>query len=199
MKDAREPGSARLSSDARRALEHALLGGAAGGPVSDEELAVVAEQGVGAIPEEDRERVLNALANNHEGAWAAVDVHVMILREQKMAPAQARAPLSETLRVPAMRQPRRSNRLLYVSAVAAWALAASVVLVSGVSLLVPASPVEMSPGNTEQVVAPAVLPDGQGGERHKGVWIVFASSLSVSVLLPVSLWLLRRKSGEAAT
>ncbi len=52
---------------------------------SDTELSVAAEQGLEAIPECDRSRVMRAIASNHDGAAAAAILHAELLEEASLS------------------------------------------------------------------------------------------------------------------
>lgn len=68
--------AARLLIDAMRMLEPDAN-------ASDEELAAVAERGIGAIPARDRDRVLGAIAADRDGASAAFVVADLLDHEQR--------------------------------------------------------------------------------------------------------------------
>ncbi len=95
---------------------------------SHEEITVIAQHGIKAIPEADRDRILRAIAANIEGAAAAFDLANIPENEFALDPTEGSLPTPQELS-------SQNSPTFQRLAMPTWGLAASVMLVSGVGLL----------------------------------------------------------------
>lgn len=107
---------------------------------TDQELAVVAEQGLAGLPETDRARVASAIAVDTNGASAAA----ILFQMNRVSDCSVAADVSSHVVQPAVAPVNPSQRdkvikvkmpLIYRLAMPAWGIAASIGLVMGISLL----------------------------------------------------------------
>ena len=124
---------------------------AGGASASDIELAIAAEGGIAAIPEADRERVLNAIAANTDGAMASVALHAALHEEARESP----------IPIDAHREAKAPPRfaVLYRFSQAGLAAAAAVAIVSAVQLATFApTPTTGDPGNVSRPMSIDIAP-----------------------------------------
>ncbi len=126
-----DPHPAESTEIAKRIIQAAMQDESDGVWASHEEIALTAQSGIQALPETDRDRVLRAIANNADGAAAVFDLARIPAHEflnsadSNTQPIYNQSKLSES---------RNSLRFHYL-ALPSWGLAASVMLVSGIGLL----------------------------------------------------------------
>lgn len=113
---------------AQSILENALCDACGNAWASHEEITLVAQSGIKALPEADRDRVLRAIAANVDGAAAAFDLANIPENEFAFELNNGNSSTSQEL---SRQGPPASYRL----AMPTWGLAASVMLVSGIGLL----------------------------------------------------------------
>ncbi len=127
---------------------------------SHEEIALVAQSGITAIPDSERDRVLRAIVVNADGASAVFDLAEIAehdaadLGDDHLSATKEQA-----------EQPLESDQASYVISrftMPAWGLAASVMLVSGVGIMME-SQLTQNPLDTAR---PIGVPDGNPNPTH---------------------------------
>ncbi len=141
-------------------LVDALHASCDGAWASHEEIALVAQSGISALPEADRDRVLRAIVSNADGASAVFELAE--ISEDAATQLGDNRTGSAQWQSQQQKQNQGGFHLFSQIAMPAWGLAASVMLVSGVGLL-------MESGTGQQpkdTFVPGGMPSGTPGATH---------------------------------
>lgn len=189
---------------AREALVGALLGDVQAMPVSDEDLAVVAEHGMKSLSEADRERVLNAMVLNTNGAAGTVDVFRQLQNETKDVV------IEEASGVETENHQKKFD-LVSGSLTGLWTLAACLALFLSIGVFDQTTTSKLPLENElnisdletdqEKILGQILMDIKESMEAHtdsgasswesKKMWL--ASSVLMMAIIPPALWMYRRK------